>query len=219
MEDGRQTDEQTDGERVRALDVTNRQTGQARGREGGLYSRGETGLILTYALEWNEDWHDLLIWAVTAHDGHGCSPVTLFPARRMSCHRDRSKIEIHFLLRVDSNRATGPDFHLSLHLPLLYLLGTCCSLCCSKIIPYWTCFVCLLLFIHSVLFQAEGSVLWGGGTSKFSYWFRERCSLVQDFHYVKRSCFDASSSGTFFFFLIGDSSKLKKYEKVWSTVL
>lgn len=120
-----------------------------------------------------------------------------------------------FLLGVDSNRATGPDFHLSLHLPLLYLLGTCCSLCCSKIIPYWTCFVCLLLFIHSVLFQAEGSVLWGGGTSMFSYWFRECCSLVQDFHYVKRSCFDASFQWPFF--LIGDSSKIYIY--IWESLI
>lgn len=80
-------DEQTDGEWVRVQDVTNRQAGQARGRDRRLYSPGDTGLILTYALEWNEDWHDLLIWAVRAHDGHKCSPVTLFPARRMSCHR------------------------------------------------------------------------------------------------------------------------------------
>lgn len=87
MEDDRQMDEQTDGEWVRVQDVTNRQAGQARGRERRLYSPGDTGLILTYALEWNEDWHDLLIWAVRAHDGHKCSPVTLFPARRMSCHR------------------------------------------------------------------------------------------------------------------------------------
>ena len=51
MEDDRQTDEQTDGEGVRVLDVTNRQAGQARGRERRLYSPRETGLILTYALE------------------------------------------------------------------------------------------------------------------------------------------------------------------------
>lgn len=128
MEDDRQTDEQTDGEWVRVLDVTNGRAGQARGRERRLYSPGETGLILTYALEWNEDWHDLLIWAVTAHDGHGRSPVTLFQARRTSCHQDRSKIEIHFLLRVDSNRATGPDFHLSLYLPVLYLALLCIAI-------------------------------------------------------------------------------------------
>lgn len=35
MEDDRQMDEQTDGGRVRALDVTNRQAGQAGGRGGG----------------------------------------------------------------------------------------------------------------------------------------------------------------------------------------
>lgn len=35
MEDDRQMDEQTDGGRVRVLDVTNRQAGQARGRGGG----------------------------------------------------------------------------------------------------------------------------------------------------------------------------------------
>lgn len=40
MEDDRQTDERTDGERVGVQDVTNRQTGQARGRERGLYSPG-----------------------------------------------------------------------------------------------------------------------------------------------------------------------------------
>ncbi len=123
MEDDRQTDEQTDGEWVRVLDVTNGQAGQARGRERRLYSPGETGLILTYALEWNEDWHDLLIWAVTAHDDHGRSPVTLLQAPRTSCHQDRSKIEIHFLLGVDLNRATGLDFHLSLYRTCL--CGTC----------------------------------------------------------------------------------------------
>lgn len=102
-------------------------------RERRLYSPGETGLILTYAPEWNEDWHDLLIWAVTAHDGHRRSPVTLLPARRTSCHQDRSKIEIHFVLREDSNWATGPDFHLSLYLPQLYLPASCCSLHCNAL--------------------------------------------------------------------------------------
>lgn len=51
MEDDRQTDEQTDGGRVRVLVVTNGQAGQARGKERGLYSRRGAGLILTYALE------------------------------------------------------------------------------------------------------------------------------------------------------------------------
>lgn len=195
MEDDRQTDEQTDGEWVRVLDVTNGQAGQARGRERRLYSPGETGLILTYALEWNEDWHDLLIWAVTAHDGHGRSPVTLLQARRTSCHQDRSKIEIHFLLGVDSNRGTGLDFHLSLYLPLRYLLGSCCFLYSYAFIQYWTCFC--LLFLYSVLFQARGNMLWGGGKSMFFHWFRKCCSPVQDFHYVKKSCFDTSSNAIF----------------------
>lgn len=204
MEDDRQTDEQTDGEWVRVLDVTNGRAGQARGRETRLYSPGDAGLILTYALEWNEDWHDLLIWAVTAHDGHGRSPVTPLQARRTSCHQDRSKIEIHFLLGVDSNRATGLDFHLSLHLPPLYLLGSCRSSYRYKIIQYRTCF-CLLLFFYSVLFQARGNMLWGGGKSMFFHWFRECCSPVPDFHYVKKKgCFDTSSNAIF---LIGDSSK------------
>lgn len=35
MEDDRQMDEQTDGGRLRVLDVTNRQAGQARGKGGG----------------------------------------------------------------------------------------------------------------------------------------------------------------------------------------
>lgn len=194
MEDDRQTDEQTDGEWVRVLDVTNRQAGQTRGWERRLYSPGETGLILTYALEWNEDWHDLLIWAVTAHDGHGRSPVTLFQARRTSCHQDRSKTEIHFLPEVDSNRATGPDLHPSFHLPLLYLLA---SLYCYKILKYQTAF-CLLLLFYSGLFQARGNMLWGGGKSVFFYWFRESPLGLQDFHFAKGSCFDTSSSAIFF---------------------
>lgn len=133
MEDDIQTDEQTDREWVRVLDVTNRQAGQARGRERRLYHPRETGLVLTYALEWNEDWHDLLIWAVTAHDGHRHSPVTLFQAQRTSCHQDRSKIEIHFLLWVDSNWAAGLELHLSHYRSCLYQL-TSCSLYCYKII-------------------------------------------------------------------------------------
>lgn len=129
--------------------------GQVRLGEGErrLYSPGETGLILTYALEWSEDWHDLLIWAVTAHDGHRRSPVTLFQARRTSCHQDRSKIEINFLLGVDPDRATGRDFHLSLYLSL-HLPGSC-SLYCYKITQYWTgfyayfCFSIVFFFVSS----------------------------------------------------------------------
>lgn len=200
MEDDRQTEEQTDGEWVKVLDVTNGQAGQTRGRERRLYSPGETGLILTYALEWNEDWHDLLIWAVTAHDGHRRSPVILFPAWRTSCHQDRSKIEIHFLLGVDSNRATALDFILSLYLPPLHLHGSCCSLYCYKIRKYqihaWD-FFCLLLFFYSVLFQDRDNMLWGGGNSMFFHWFRECCSLVQGVHYVKKTYFDTSSNAIF----------------------
>lgn len=51
MESDRQMDEQTDSERVRVLDVTNRRAGQRRGRVRRLHSPRETDLVLTYALE------------------------------------------------------------------------------------------------------------------------------------------------------------------------
>lgn len=127
IDGGWQTNGWTDRRRVSesVLAVTNRRAGQARGRERRLYSPGETGLILTYAPEWNVDWHDLLIWAVTAHDGHRHSPVMLFQAWRTSCHQDRSKIEIHFLLGVDLNE---PPAQTSICHPTCY----CCT--CSAVV-------------------------------------------------------------------------------------
>lgn len=149
-------DWQTDRNWVRVLDVTNRQTGRARGGQRGLYSPGETGFILTYAQEWNEDWHDLLIWAVAAHDGHGYSPVTLYRAQRMSCHQDRSQIEI-------------PPLIGGIQTKLLCQTHICRStcLCCSclataalwiVIISYSCRHEFCLPFIYSDLFQAEASM-------------------------------------------------------------
>lgn len=74
------------------------------------------------------------------------SPVMLLQVRRMSCQHDGSKIEIHPPLEVDSKRATCPGFHLSLYAAsaVLYLLGTCCSLCCCKT-TFLSASVCLTL--------------------------------------------------------------------------
>lgn len=55
-------------------------------------------------------------------------------------------------------------------------------------------------------------MLWGGGESMFSHWFRGCFSPVQHFHYVKKTCFDTSSDAIF---LIGDSSKP---EKIWGLI-
>lgn len=188
MEDDRQTDEQTESEFDARCDS---QPGQARGRERRLYSPRETGLILTYALEWNEDWHDLLIWAVAAHDGRGRSPVTLLHAWRMSCHRDRSKIQIHFLLRVDSNWATRPDFHPSLYLPLF--------------VSTWQLLFSVLLyniaisdsfFAHfclCIVFCFKLGATCCEGEERVC----RSLEGLQDFHLGKRSCFDTSSNAIF----------------------
>lgn len=163
MEDDRQMDEQTDGEWVRVQDVTNRQAGQARGRERRLYSPGDTGLILTYALEWNEDWHDLLIWAVRAHDGHKCSPVTLFPARRMSCHRigQRSWLIFFFFFHWEWIQ-TKSLAQTSFSLPACF----CCSSLAGVAMKLYITihFYFLLLFFCFVLFLFKPwAKYWGGG--------------------------------------------------------
>lgn len=189
---------------------TGRQVRLGEGKEA-CTAQGGTGFILTYALEWNEDWHDLLIGAVTAHGGHGRSPVTPFRAQRMSCHQDRSKIKIHFLLGVDSNRTSG--FHLSPSLP--YLLGTCCSLRRYWIIQYRRCF-CLLCFsivfcfkLRAVCFEGEEGACFSTDLENVAH--QHRISIM-----LKKNCFDTSSG---VIFLIGDSSKLKKnMKKFWSTV-
>lgn len=115
------------------------------------------------------------------------SPVTLLQVRRMSCQHEGSKIEIHPPLGVVSKRATCPGFHLSLYpaSTALYLLGTCCSLCCCKT-TFLPASVCLTLRV--VYCVGEELACFHPPIQRAS----ARHYRIQNLHSVKKSCFDTS---------------------------
>lgn len=189
-------DEHTDGqsEWVRGLDVTNRREGRfrrgwgtGRPRRDAFTALGETGLVLTYALELNVDWQQPA--NLSCHSSWRPQTLTCHavPGLGTSCHQDRSKID-SFPAGLDLNK---PLEQTSICYP------TCLHWDHSVLRCFCFCylFVCVCVYV-CVVFQERVSVLWGGGRSVFFHWFRWCHSWMPPFHYVKNICFDESFSAT-----------------------